>query len=80
VNARPGQWLAIRSNLKRDMLSSLSYNHPNLTVIIMDQRMTGSESLPLHRFYPIVEAFGICLRSRHEFREGTDQTLAVSAK
>jgi hypothetical protein len=80
VNARPGQWLAIRSNLKWDMLSSLSYNHPNPTVIIMDQRMTGSESLPLRRFYPIFEAFGICLRSRHEFREGTDQTLAVSAK
>jgi hypothetical protein len=79
VNARPGQWLAIRSNLKWDMLS-LSYNHPNPTVIIMDQRMTGSESLPLRRFYPIVEAFGICLRSRHEFKEGTDQILAVSAK
>lgn len=74
-----GAELAIRSHLKWDMLSSLSHNHPNPTVIIMDQRMTERESLPQHRFYPVVEAFGICLRSRHEFRAGTDETLAVSA-
>jgi hypothetical protein len=40
-----GAVASIRSNLKWDMLSSLSYNHPKPRVITMDQRMTGSESL-----------------------------------